>query len=159
MSTIKETIAQLFGKAQATDSIEQVSAQAVVAATELDPAEGTPAEETPAAEPAEASEPAEAPAATEVEAVNEPAATASPAASATMVSIEVSALAEIQRKATAYDTIHAEHAQLKAWHTNAQGSVGIGPDANMATAAQPKHVSAATRRAIEIAAEQAKYTQ
>lgn len=160
MSTIKETIAQLFGKAKENGTVEQVSAQAVVTAQEVDTTDeskdavpASPVADAPEETPADSTDavpeaPTETPA--------EPAATAAASITPTggqgaTATLEVSALAELQRKATAYDSIHAEHAQLKAWHTAAQGGIGLGPDANMATETKPKHLSAATKQAQEIA--------
>lgn len=164
MTGLKQTIAKLFATATETGTVEQVSAQAVVAAQEVDPAEDSTEAGTAATEEATPEETTEA---APVENTTEPTAVSSSVAggvphenpAATMAHIEVSALAELQRKATAYDGIHPEYTQLKAWHTAAQGGIGLGPDANMATEKPKKHISAATRRAIEIADEQAKYAQ
>lgn len=159
MNIIRKTIGQLFGTAKEHSTMEQVSASVVAAAAEVDTTDTTdePTEETPAeeeAKPTEPAAPAEAPVATAV-------ATAPLAAAQveTMVQITATELLRLQAGANSYDAIKAEHAQLKLWHTNAQSGIGLGPDANTATEGKVKHVSAATKRAIEIAEKNGLYEQ
>lgn len=161
MNMIRKTIGQLFGTAKEHNTMEQVSAVAVANAAEVDPTEATeesqpePVEGQPDETPAEPEAPAEQP----TEAVATVVAPAPVAAVPveTMVHITATELLRLQNAANAYDDIKAEHAQLKQWHAAAQGGIGLGPDANTATQAPAKHVSAATARAIQVAEQSGLY--
>ena len=165
MNIIRQTIGQLFGTAREKDTMQQVSAVAVANAAEVDttdtteesqpePVEGQTAETPAEPEPTESQpEPVEAqPVATVV--------APAPVAAApleTMLHISATELLRLQAGANAYEAIKAEHAQLKQWHTNAQGGIGLGPDANTATQTTARKVSAATAKAIKIAEESGMY--